>query len=57
MAFKKGIKHHSNKISLDQVKEIRNTISTLSNRFWAEKLNVSNSAISQLRSRKTWKHI
>ena len=55
MAFKPGIQHHDCKLTQNEVNLIRETQLTLSNRYWAKLLNVSDSAISLIRSGKTWK--
>lgn len=57
MSAKKGINHHSNKLNANNVKEIRATLSTKSNNYWADKLSVHYSTISLIRSGKTWNHI
>ena len=57
MAFQPGIKHHDCKLTKNEVSLIRKTQLTLSNRYWAKLLNVSDSAISLIRSGKTWKHL
>ena len=57
MAFKTGSEHHDSKLTTNEVKLIRATQLTLSNRYWANLLSVSDSAISLIRSNKTWNHI
>ena len=57
MAFRKGINHHSVKLTEEDVKLIRSTQLLISNRSWAKVFNISDSAISLIRSGKTWKHI
>ena len=57
MASKTGINHNDSKLTKSQVLEIRATLSTQSNRHYALKYGVSDSAISLIRSGKTWKNI
>ena len=57
MASKTGINQHDSKLTKSQVLEIRATLSTQSNRHYALKYGVSDSAISLIRSGKTWKNI
>jgi len=57
MASKTGINHHDSKLTKSQVLDIRSTLSTQSNRHYALKYGVSDSAISLIRSGKTWKNV
>ena len=57
MASKTGINHNDSKLTKSQVLEIRATLSTQSNRHYALKYGVSDSAISLIRSGKTWKNV
>jgi len=57
MGFKKGINHHDNKLTVESVKQIRSTLLTKSNNYWAQKLGVHYSTISLVRTGKTWKHV
>lgn len=54
MSANKGEKHHSAKITAEDVKIIRSWHQK-SNKYFANQLGVSNSCISLIRSGKTWK--